>query len=143
MSGFYKDNDLTAQFPKDLVDRLTVDGKIYSVPSNIHRANVVWANVEVLKKAGIDPAKPAEDLDGWFADMDKIKASGTIPLAVAGSWTQVQLFENILLSSLGSDGYNGLWDGKTDWKSAEVTTAIKAYEKALTYTNIDRDALSD
>ncbi|MBP2411699.1 glucose/mannose transport system substrate-binding protein [Arthrobacter stackebrandtii] len=143
LSGFYKDNDLTSQFPKDLIDRLTVDGKIYSVPSNIHRANVVWANVEVLKKAGLDPTKPATDLDGWFADMDKIKASGTIPLSVAGSWTQVQLFENILLSSLGSDGYNGLWDGKTDWKSAEVTTAIEAYKKALSYTNTDRDSLSD
>lgn len=143
LSSFYKDNDLTSQFPADLIDRLTVDGKIYSVPSNIHRANVVWANVEVLKKAGVDPEKPAEDLDGWFADMDKIKASGTIPLAVAGSWTQVQLFENVLLASLGADGYNGLWDGKTDWKSAEVTTAIEAYEKALSYTNTDRDSLSD
>lgn len=143
LSSFYTDNDLAAQFPKDLVDRLTVDGKIYSVPSNIHRANVVWANVEVLKKAGIDPEKPAEDLDGWFADMDKIKATGTIPLAVAGSWTQVQLFENILLSSLGAEGYSGLWDGSTDWKGAEVTDAIKAYEKALSYTNTDRDSLSD
>ncbi|MFQ4147715.1 ABC transporter substrate-binding protein [Arthrobacter sp. LAPM80] len=143
LSGFYKDNNLTSQFPKDLIDRLTVDGKIYSVPSNIHRANVVWANVEVLKKAGVDATKPATDLAGWFADMDKVKASGKIPLAVAGSWTQVQLFENILLSSLGTEGYNGLWDGKTDWKSADVTTAIKAYEKALSYTNTDRDSLSD
>ncbi len=143
LSSFYTDNDLASQFPKDLVDRLTVDGKIYSVPSNIHRANVVWANVEVLKKAGVDPEKPAEDLEGWFADMDKIKATGTIPLAVAGSWTQVQLFENILLSSLGAEGYSGLWDGSTDWKSAEVTDAIKAYEKALSYTNTDRDSLSD
>ena len=143
LSSFYADNKLTDQFPKDLVDRLTVDGKIYSVPSNIHRANVVWANVEVLKKAGLDPAKPAENLDAWFADMDKIKATGKTPLAVAGSWTQVQLFENILLSSLGVDGYNGLWDGKTDWKGADVTKAIEAYKKALSYTNTDRDSLSD
>lgn len=30
-------------FPKDLLGRLTVEGNIYSIPSNIHRANVVWA----------------------------------------------------------------------------------------------------
>ncbi|MGO4382872.1 ABC transporter substrate-binding protein [Specibacter sp. RAF43] len=143
LTGFYQANDLTSQFPKDLIDRLTVDNKIYSVPSNIHRANVVWANVSILKKAGLDPAKPATTLDGWFADMDKIKATGKTPLAVAGSWTQVQLFENILLSSLGADGYSGLWDGKTDWKGAEVTKAVNAYKKALTYTNSDRDSLSD
>ncbi len=143
LTGFYTDNKLTDQFPKDLIDRLTVDGKIYSVPSNIHRSNVVWANVEVLKKAGVDPAKPADSLEAWFADMDKIKASGKTPLAVAGTWTQTQLFENVLLSSLGVDGYNGLWDGQTDWKGAEVTKAIEAYKKTLSYTNSDRDSLSD
>lgn len=143
LTDFYKASDLTSQFPTDLVDRLTVDGKIYSVPSNIHRSNVVWANVDVLKDAGVDPEKPAEDLDAWFADMDKIKAKGKTPLAVAGSWTQVQLFENVLLSSLGVDGYNGLWDGKTDWKGADVTKAIESYKKALSYTNSDRDSLSD
>jgi glucose/mannose transport system substrate-binding protein len=143
LTGFYTENKLTDQFPKDLIDRLTVDGKIYSVPSNLHRSNVVWANVKVLEKAGVDPAKPADSLEAWFADMDKIKASGKTPLAVAGTWTQTQLFENVLLSSLGVDGYNGLWNGQTDWKGAEVTKAIEAYKKTLSYTNSDRDSLSD
>lgn len=143
LTGFYTENKLADQFPQDLVDRLTVDGKIYSVPSNIHRSNVVWANVEVLKDAGLDPAKPAEDLDAWIADLEKVKESGKTPLAVAGSWTQVQLFENVLLSSLGVDGYNGLWDGTTDWKGAEVTKAIESYKEVLSYTNTDRDSLSD
>lgn len=143
LSSFYKDQDLTSAFPKDLMDRLTVDGKIYSVPSNIHRANVVWANAAVLKKAGLDPASPPKDLDAWFADMDKIKAKGVTPLAVAGTWTQVQLFENIMLATLGADGYNGLWDGSTDWSGPEVTKGINNYKKALSYTNSDRDTLSD
>jgi len=39
--------------PKTLLDRLTVDGHIYSVPVDIHRSNVVWANTAALKKAGI------------------------------------------------------------------------------------------
>ena len=143
LTSFYTDNKLTDQFPKDLIDRLTVDGKIYSVPSNIHRSNVVWANVDVLKDAGLDPAKPAESLDAWIADLEKVKESGKTPLAVAGSWTQVQLFENVLLSSLGVDGYNGLWDGATDWKGADVTKAIESYKTVLSYTNTDRDSLSD
>ena len=59
-------------FPQTLLDLLTVQGNIYSVPSNIHRANVVWANPAVLKKAGVT-AEPA-DIDAWIADMDKVKA---------------------------------------------------------------------
>ena len=125
-------------FPKDLLDRLTVDGKIYSVPSNIHRANVVWANVAVLKKAGIN-AVP-KDLKAWMADMDKIKASGVkTPLSVSGTWTQVQLFENVLISDLGVDGYNGLFDGKTKWDGPEVKQAVADYKKLLTYTNTASD----
>ncbi len=52
-------------FPKNLLERITVNGNIYSVPSNIHRANVVWANTEVLKKAGINSVPEGHrELDG-------------------------------------------------------------------------------
>ncbi|MDN5797122.1 MAG: extracellular solute-binding protein [Intrasporangium sp.] len=125
-------------FPKDLLDRLTVDGNIYSVPSNIHRANVVWANVEVLKKAGINEVP--KDLKAWMADMDKVKASGVdTPLSVAGTWTQVQLFENVLIADLGADGYSGLFDGKTAWDSDGVKTAVADYKKLLGYANTASD----
>lgn len=143
LSGFYESQDLASAFPEDLMERLTVDDKIYSVPSNIHRANVVWANVEVLEKAGLDPQNPPKDLDAWFAAMDKIKATGVTPLAVAGTWTQVHLFETIMLATLGPEGYSGLWDGSTDWSGAEVTKGMENYKKALSYTNSDRNTLSD
>ena len=40
-------------------------------------------------------------------------------------------------------GWAGLWDGSTDWGSAEVTTALNNYAKALSYTNSDAATLSD
>jgi glucose/mannose transport system substrate-binding protein len=125
-------------FPKNLLDRLTVDGKIYSVPSNIHRANVVWANAELLKKAGINDTP--KDLKGWMADMDKLKAAGvSTPLSISGTWTQVQLFENVLIADLGVDGYNGLFDGKTKWDSDGVKQAVADYAKLLGYANTASD----
>lgn len=127
-------------FPKDLLSRLTVDGHIYSVPSNIHRANVVWANNDVLTKAGLDPKSPPKDIDAWIADMDKIKASGvSTPLSIAGTWTQVELLETVLISDLGAEGYNGLFDGKTKWDDAKVTTALEHYKTLLTYANTTAD----
>ncbi|HKX68460.1 MAG TPA: extracellular solute-binding protein [Intrasporangium sp.] len=125
-------------FPKNLLDRLTVDGNIYSVPSNIHRANVVWANTAVLEKAGVT-AVP-KDIKAWMADMDKVKASGVAtPLSVAGSWTQLQLFETVLISDLGPEKYSGLFDGSTKWDSAEVKAAAADYKKLLTYANTASD----
>src|SRR5665647_3016120 len=49
ISALYDEFKIRDVFPADLLDLLTVDGKIYSVPSNIHRANMVWANPNVLK----------------------------------------------------------------------------------------------
>jgi glucose/mannose transport system substrate-binding protein len=127
-------------FPADLLARLTVDGHIYSVPSNIHRANVVWVNSKVLTDAGIDPKTAPKDIDAWIADMDKLKAAGiATPLSIAGTWTQVQLMETVLISDLGTDGYNGLFTGDTDWASGDVTKALEHYKKLLGYANTAAD----
>nr|WP_229661890.1 extracellular solute-binding protein [Phycicoccus endophyticus] len=125
-------------FPQDLLDRLTVKGNIYSVPSNIHRANVVWANPTVLKKAGVN-GTPA-DMSAWIADIKKVKASGVkTPLSVGGTWTQVQLLETVLLSDLGAEGYSGLFDGSTAWDSDEVKQAANDFKTLLSYANTASD----
>lgn len=142
VSALYDEFGLRDAFPADLVERLTVDGKIYSIPSNIHRANVVWANTQLLTDSGLDPAATYATLDDWFVALDAVKEkTGRTPLSVATTWTQVNLFETILLSDLGADGYNGLWDGSTDWASPEVTDALADFEKLMSYTNEDRDGL--
>lgn len=135
LSGLYDELGLRDVFPKSLIDRLTVDGKIYSVPSNIHRANMVWANPTVIKAAGLDPDKPAANIKDWIADMEKIKAAGYTPITVGQAWTQTQLLENVLISELGAKAYTGLFDGSTKWDSAEVTQAVKDYATIMSFTD--------
>jgi len=137
LSQEYKDWGLTDAFPKGLIDNLTVNGKIYSVPANIHRANVLWGNKTVLASAGI--TKDATSLDAFFADLDKLKAKGVTPLALGKDWTQEMLFEALLISELGADKFKGLWTGTTDWAGADLTKAITDYKRLLTYTNANRD----
>jgi ABC-type sugar transport system, periplasmic component len=138
LSSFYKDNGLTDVFPESLIQRLTVDGAIYSVPSNIHRANVVWANTAVLKKAGVDPTAVPADMDAWISDLKKLKAAGVeTPLALGTEWTQMQLLENVLIADLGADGYSGLWTGDTAWDSAGVKDAVDHYGELLGFVNSD------
>ncbi|MGV8965747.1 MAG: ABC transporter substrate-binding protein [Cellulomonas sp.] len=141
VSQLYTDYNLTDVFPPTLMDLLTVDGKIYSIPSNIHRSNMVWANPAVLTAAGLDPAATYDSIEAWFPALDAVKATGKTALSVATTWTQVNLLETILMSDLGPDAYIGLWDGTTDWKSAEVTAALTDFQKLMTYTNTDRDGL--
>jgi glucose/mannose transport system substrate-binding protein len=142
VSQLYKDFGLDQAFPKSLIDNLTVDGKIYSVPANVHRANVVWANPTVLKKAGIDGAKAPASVDAWIADMEKLKAAGVkAPLATSKGFAEEMVMEAVLLAELGPDKFTGLWKGETDMAGADVTAALEKFKKVLSYSNVDREAI--
>ncbi|MGH3352034.1 MAG: ABC transporter substrate-binding protein [Nocardioides sp.] len=141
LTDLYEEKGWNEQFPEGLLDRLKQDGGIYSVPSNIHRANMLWANPAVLKKAGIEANKTYDSIDAWIVDLKKIKAKGIIPLSVATDWTQVNLLETVLLADLGAEAYNGLWDGTTDWAGSEVKAALEDYSTLLSLTNTDRQGL--
>src|SRR5689334_3378415 len=81
LSSEYKDWGLSTAFPAGLISNLTVDGKIYSVPANIHRANVVWTNKKVLSDAGITDTPTT--LAGFIADLNTLKSKGVeTPLAL-------------------------------------------------------------
>ena len=141
ISNLYTEFGLTDVFPQDLLDLLTVDGKIYSVPANIHRSNMVWANPTVLTDAGLDPAATYATMADWFVAMDAVQATGKTALSVATTWTQVNLLETVLMADLGAAGYVGLWDGTTDWAGSDMTAALQDFEKLMSYTNTDRDGL--
>jgi glucose/mannose transport system substrate-binding protein len=140
LNFLYEQEGWLAVMPETLIPLISEDGNIYSVPVNIHRANVLWYNPTVLSDNGLEVPT---SLDEWFAAMDALQAAGMdTPLAMGEQWTAMHLFETVMLASLGTDGYNGLWDGSTDWASAEVTTALENFQKVLTYTNSDASALS-
>ena len=141
LSAMYDEKGWSELFPEGLLEQLEQDGEIYSVPSNIHRANVVWANPAVLEEAGLDPAATYGSLDEWFTALDAVEETGKIPLSIATDWTQVHLLETVLLADLGAEAYNGLWDGSTDWAGPEVTAALEDYAKLMSYTNSDRQSL--
>ncbi len=125
-------------FPQMLLDLITVGGHVYSIPCDIHRANMVWTNSALLKKANIteDPA----DVAAWLDDLAKVKKSGVnTPLTIGGTWTQTELFESILGAELGHDAYTALFAKDGNWGDAKITQAINDYKTALTFANTASD----
>ncbi len=125
--------------PKALIPLISQDDNIYSVPVNIHRANVLWYNPRILAENNI-PVPVT--LDEFLADLEKLSATKTIPLALGEQWTVMHVFETILLASLGPEKYSGLWTGKTDWSSPEIYKALQNFDTVLRYTNSDAATLS-
>jgi glucose/mannose transport system substrate-binding protein len=128
-------------FPQGVLDIVSYEGEPYSVPVNIHRANVLWYNTKVFEENNLEPPTT---FDEFFEVADALEAAGITPLALGDVevWTAVHLMETVLLGSLGPDAYDGLWTGDTDWNSAEVTDALETFARVLGYVNSDHSSLS-
>jgi glucose/mannose transport system substrate-binding protein len=138
LTSLYDDEGWRDVFPQRLLDLITVDDKIYSVPVNIHRSNVLWYNPAVLEEAGIDG--PPATWDEFLDQAETLEAAGKTALTIGPTWTQEHLLENVLLGELGADAYNGLWNGDTDWTSPEVADALDMYTEVLGHSNFDSAA---
>jgi len=130
----YDQNGWKDKFPAGLVKAITVDGKIYQVPVNIHRSNLLFFNPKKLAEWGI--AAPPKTWSEFLTQAATLKGKGVAAIALGPLWTQKHLLENVLLGELGAAKYTGLWDGSTDWKSAEVTAALDTYKKVLSFSDI-------
>lgn len=142
LDDLYSKNELDQVISRRVLDMVTFDGHRWAVPVNIHRANVLWFSRDAFHQAGI--LKAPETWDEFFADAEKLKSVGITPLALGSkdSWPAAQLFEVILIGTLGPDGYSGLWTGKTRWDDPRVTEALNIFLKALSCANSDHDALT-
>lgn len=125
-------------FPESLLEQITVDGAIYSVPVNIHRSNLIWWNPAVLAEAGIEG--PPGSWDEFLTQAEALEAAGKTALTIGPLWTQEHLLENVLLGELGPEAYTGLWTGDTDWESAEVTAALDMFTQVLGHSNLGQAA---
>jgi glucose/mannose transport system substrate-binding protein len=140
LAAMFASEGWNEKMPKGLLEAITVDGKIYSVPVNIHRANLIWYNPKTIKELGL--SGPPKDWKEFLTQAEAIKAKGKTPLAVGPQWTQKHLLETVLLGELGPEAYTGLWNGKTDWASAEVSGALETFKKVLSFSDV-RSAAAD
>ena len=94
-----------AKFPEGVVKIITgTDGKVYTVPVNIHRANEMWYNKDLFTANNLTPPTT---WDEFFTVGDALKALNppVAPLALGdggtggGIWPFGMLFEDILIGS--------------------------------------------
>jgi glucose/mannose transport system substrate-binding protein len=91
-----KEGKWDAILPKVVSDVMKYKGNYVAAPVNVHRVNWVWANPEVLKKAGVDGVPTT--WDAFFVAADKIKKSGAIAIAHGGQpWQDATVFELSLI----------------------------------------------
>jgi glucose/mannose transport system substrate-binding protein len=123
--------------PQVVANVMKYKGSYVAAPVNVHRVNWVWANPEVLKKAGVS-GMPT-NYDEFFAAADKIKKAGFIAVAHGGqNWQDFTTFESVVLGVGGAKFYQDAMvkldpkalNSPTMKKSLETFRKIKGYTDA-------------
>ena len=62
LDDLFKQAGWEKTFPKGVLELLKGgDGRYYSVPANIHRANVLWYSKKTFQSAGVQPPKTVDE----------------------------------------------------------------------------------
>ncbi|MCJ7513116.1 MAG: extracellular solute-binding protein [Anaerolineales bacterium] len=139
LNSLFEEEGFGKVMPATLLPLISKGDQIYSVPVNIHRANVMWTNPALLAELGV---QVPTTWDEFFTACETVEAAGKICLSMGEQWTAMHLMEVVLLGELGPDAYNALWDGSGDWGSAEVTAALGTYAEVLKHVNSDAAGLT-
>lgn len=121
LDSYYTQYGWDSRFSAGLIGRMTVDGKKYNVPLSGFPFGL-WYNKTVFTKAGIT-ATPTTWAD-LVSDMDKIVASGSIPIGLAGKtglatgWMNTNFFWQFC----GMSDYTALTTFKVKWASDPCVT---------------------
>src|SRR5450631_516973 len=114
-----------AKFIPSVLDVGKIHGKVYGLPMQGVQPVMMFANADVLKKAGIDTM--AITWDGLLADVGKLKAAGVTPIALAGSqsWTELMWLEYLVDRIGGPEKFQAIVAGKAGaWSDPAVVGAL-------------------
>jgi glucose/mannose transport system substrate-binding protein len=104
---------LNESIPTIICEMSRIGSHYYSVPINVHRANVVWYNKPLLDKYKIDPST-LTTWDAFFAATQTLKAAGVrSPVQMGKTWAVNLVFEDVI-ASLGIGAYE-------DWSNGKIT----------------------
>ncbi|KQU76840.1 sugar ABC transporter substrate-binding protein [Rhizobacter sp. Root16D2] len=85
--------------PQPVLNTVKVKGHYYAVPVNVHMPAWFWYSKAAFAKAGIKDEP--KTIDEFFADLDKLKAAGLVPLALGGQSWQERITFNAVLAHVG------------------------------------------
>jgi len=144
VSSVYQQDNLASAVPEQMRTGVSVGGKEYGVSTGAHRINVLWFNKKLLAKAGVTVPASGYTVDAFLADLGKVHQAGIVPLCRGGKdqFATSELFEDNLLSVVGTKGWAALATDDFRWDSSQVDRALNSFGKMLDYSDPEAAALT-
>jgi len=141
VTDVWTDSGMERAYHDVATDAVRFDGAYRGVPLNVQRTNLLFANLPLVEKAGVDPGR-VDDIRE-FVDLlaqvdDAIEEDPMVvgfvqPFASQGLY----MWEAIYLAMHGERAYRDLVGGDARSHRSEVKQALSMLEEILTYANDD------
>jgi glucose/mannose transport system substrate-binding protein len=128
-------------FPADVLDLVSHRGRIYAVPLDIHRTNLLFFSERIFSENGLRPPGSLEDLHS-IAQI--LRARGVVPFALGfrDPWTLTMLaFEAVLVGEAGAEYYREFFAGLRGAGDAELRRVLAHVAAILGSANADAPTL--
>lgn len=140
LTELFEEEGFLDVFPAGLIDQISTDDGIWSVPVNIHRSNVMWFVQDNLETWGVSAP---DDWNDFLVNVcPALEAQGITPLVLGENWTHNHLWESVALAELGPDAYQSLWSGDLAFNAPAPTAVWDTFGRILDCANDDAAGLS-
>lgn len=128
-------------FPADVLDLVRHRGRIYAVPLDIHRTNLLFFSARIFSENGLRPPRSLEDL---HSVAQVLRARGVVPFAFGfrDPWTLTMLaFEAVLVGEAGPEYYREFFAGRRGAGDEELRRTLAHVARILASANGDAPVL--
>jgi glucose/mannose transport system substrate-binding protein len=127
----------SSAFPRDVLDLVTHSGRLYAVPVDVHRLNLLFYSRRIFDEASL---RPPSTLGEMHAAAEVLGARGVVPFAIGyrQPWTLTMLaFENVMVGVAGGAYYRDFFRGGCSPDDPELRFTLEHVGRILDYANPD------
>jgi glucose/mannose transport system substrate-binding protein len=144
LDGFYAETGYADVIPGPLLKAVSVGGKPYVVPLNMHIQNILYYNMALFEELSIEPPTTFDEL---LAACETITAANPdmacLGLGSKEKWGDAFVFDSILLEYGGAEYYVQLYKGEIDVATdATYRRALDSFAELEPYINADHASLT-
>ena len=128
-------------FPRDVLDLVTYSGRVYAVPVDVHRLNLLFYSRRIFDECGLTPPTTLAEM---HACAEVLRSHGVVPFAIGyrQPWTLTMLaFENVMVALAGGAYYRDFFRGRCSADDPELRHTLDHVARILDYANEDAAAL--
>jgi glucose/mannose transport system substrate-binding protein len=125
---------------KEVLENVTVDGHVYSMPVNMHRENALFYNKQIFADHDLEPPTTVAE---FFDVCETLKAAGVTPVATSyQGWIQRIMFNSLAMGVMGGAEFSDQWNARKPLDQAMLADAIDNLNRVLTdYANEPADMM--